>query len=467
MNAMDHQLNSDNSGFIHEIGSHSVAGEDMYVHCVDRGNSRVRHTADDLRQDEPDTLALYLYRRKSSSPIVNRWILWAKGYLHNKRKNVRRIRDLNVYFPVENHPTPIVFDSVGPKHSKKIRRMQKAVNNKKREHKYKYGVMVPNTYIHALALDFDQNETEWNASMRSELTSVNDFNTFEIYNLEDKDQKRAELEKIGYSCIPLHMIFDVKQCGRHKSRLVAGGHRMKDVDQYDTYCSNVKTKSLRYLFAIAQLNSYEVISCDIKNAYLHAKSSAKCFTVLGKEYAACGMAGTGHLARIDKALYGLPTSGADWHAYLAKVLHDLGYKQTWADKDVWMRLDTRTNTYEYAASYTDDLLFFSNDPTSQLAQITGKSDKFGGFKIKGGEGPTYHLGIDYEKVTINGESFFKMTSETFAGEAMRKLETIKLALDPKRYSRKSVQYHKGPIPEGYMPENDTSEKLGLVEHRMF
>ena len=122
---------------------------------------------------------------------------------------------------------------------------------------------------------------------------------------------------------------------------------------------------------------------------------------------------------------------------------------------------------EYAASYTDDLLFFSNDPKSQLAQITGKSDKFGGFKIKGGEGPTYHLGIDYEKVTINGESFFKMTSETFAGEAMRKLETIKLALDPKRYSRKSVQYHKAPIPEGYMPENDTSEKLGLVEHRMF
>ena len=100
---------------------------------------------------------------------------------------------------------------------------------------------------------------------------------------------------------------------------------MKDVEEFDTFCSNVRTKSLRYLFAIAQMNDLSVISCDVKNAYLYAKSSAKTFTVLGKEFELAGLPGTGQLAKIDKALYGLPTSGADWHTFLANVLDKLGY----------------------------------------------------------------------------------------------------------------------------------------------
>ena len=32
---------------------------------------------------------------------------------------------------------------------------------------------------------------------------------------------------------------------------------------------------------------------------------------------------------------------------------------------------------------------------------------------------------------------------------------------------KQVQFRKSPVPEKYKPEDDTSEKLGLEEHRMF
>eukprot|EP00977_Amphora_coffeiformis_P026565 scaffold27829_cov160-Amphora_coffeaeformis.AAC.1 len=40
---------------------------------------------------------------------------------------------------------------------------------------------------------------------------------------------------------------------------------------------------------------------------------------------------------IDKALYGLRTSGARFHAKFADTLRTLGFTPTYADPDVWIR----------------------------------------------------------------------------------------------------------------------------------
>ena len=39
----------------------------------------------------------------------------------------------------------------------------------------------------------------------------------------------------------------------------------------------------------------------------------------------------GHLMRVDKALYGLKSSGARWHDRLADVLRDMGFTPSKAD----------------------------------------------------------------------------------------------------------------------------------------
>ena len=40
---------------------------------------------------------------------------------------------------------------------------------------------------------------------------------------------------------------------------------------------------------------------------------------------------------IRKALYGLKSSGVAFRAHLVETLHDIGFKPTKADPDVWIR----------------------------------------------------------------------------------------------------------------------------------
>ena len=40
---------------------------------------------------------------------------------------------------------------------------------------------------------------------------------------------------------------------------------------------------------------------------------------------------------ITRALYGLKSSGAAWHAHFAETLNGLGYFPSKADPDVWLK----------------------------------------------------------------------------------------------------------------------------------
>jgi hypothetical protein len=47
------------------------------------------------------------------------------------------------------------------------------------------------------------------------------------------------------------------------------------------------------------------------------------------------------------ALYGLKSSGAAFRSKLAGVLHDMNYRLSLADPDVWMRPATKPNGFKY------------------------------------------------------------------------------------------------------------------------
>jgi hypothetical protein len=68
---------------------------------------------------------------------------------------------------------------------------------------------------------------------------------------------------------------------------------------------------------------------------------------------------------IVRALYGLKSAGAAWHAHLASSLASLNYKSCLADPDIWLReanLPNGSTYYEYLAVYVDDFLCISNTP---------------------------------------------------------------------------------------------------------
>jgi Reverse transcriptase (RNA-dependent DNA polymerase) len=112
---------------------------------------------------------------------------------------------------------------------------------------------------------------------------------------------------------------------------------------------------------IAALNDLDVLAANIQGAYLNAPCGEKVYTICGPEFGK----DEGRIGVITKALYGLKTSGFQWHVHLAETLHDMKFKMCAADNDVWYRAavkDNSTEYYEYVLVYTDDILAISHAP---------------------------------------------------------------------------------------------------------
>ena len=78
------------------------------------------------------------------------------------------------------------------------------------------------------------------------------------------------------------MIFAVRHNGRHKARLVAGGHLTPDPVE-SIYSGIVSTRSHRLVIFLAMLNEMEVWGADFINAYLEAITKEKLYIVAGPE----------------------------------------------------------------------------------------------------------------------------------------------------------------------------------------
>ena len=121
--------------------------------------------------------------------------------------------------------------------------------------------------------------------------------------------------------------------------------------------------------------------------YLEAKTKEKVYIIGGTGFGEL----EGHTLIIYKALYGLKSSGARWYEKLVDSLRAIGFSQSKADCDVWMRRDG--DIYEYIAVYTDDLAIAASDPK----KIMDALERDAGFKLKGVGPITYHLGCDYSR----------------------------------------------------------------------
>jgi Reverse transcriptase (RNA-dependent DNA polymerase) len=119
--------------------------------------------------------------------------------------------------------------------------------------------------------------------------------------------------------------------------------------------------------------------------------------LLGSKYTRKGIAGgefgslAGHTLLIDKALYGLRSSGLCCHEKFADILRDIGFQQCKAESDIWMR--KKLDVYEYIAVYVDDLAIAVIDPGEIVDTLKSKHKL--NFK---GVGPlAFHLGCDFQR----------------------------------------------------------------------
>ena len=75
---------------------------------------------------------------------------------------------------------------------------------------YKYGSNVPQDYNHAVELDKHNGNTKWQDSTALEMAQLHEYKTF-------KDLGKGGKLPEGYQKIRVHLVFDMKHDGHHKS----------------------------------------------------------------------------------------------------------------------------------------------------------------------------------------------------------------------------------------------------------
>ena len=361
------------------------------------------------------------------------------------------LKDLKHAYPVElaqysianNLEDEPAFAWWVPHTLKKRERILKKIKSKYWQRSHKYGIRIPKSVQEALKIDEETNTTYWRDAIEDEMRKIKEMDVFKVY-----DGKPEDL--FGYKCISTHMIFDIKlgENLRRKARLVADGHKT-DPPSSVTYSSVVSRVSVRICLLIAALNELDLQAADVENAYLLAKCREKVCIVAGPEFGDM----KGKTLIINRALYGLKSSGASFRSFLAERLDDMGFKPSIADPDVWMRPAVKSDGekyYEYILCYVDDILVLSVDAEKPLKEIAAvlplKKNKIAP--------PEFYLGAKLEKKNLNGKEMWTMNSTDYLKAALDNVLNQMEKRGVKIPSRVST-----PMAAGYLPELDLSPEL--------
>ena len=246
---------------------------------------------------------------------------------------------------------------------------------------FQFGILIPRNHKHAMEIDMKSGNKNWYLAEQQELKQIYAYNTF-----IDKGKNFILPEE--YTKIKVHFVYAIKHDGRYKARLVAGGHLTKE-PEHSIYSGVVSLKGIRIVTFLGELNNIPIYSTDIGNAYLEAKTKEKVYIIAGHEFGPL----EGHTLIINKALYGLHSSGLRWHEHLADSLRIMGFSTTKAENDIWIKQNG--NHYEYIASYVDDLCIVTQHPKLIINHL----EKVVQNKLKQISPIKYHLGCDYFRDT--------------------------------------------------------------------
>ena len=118
--------------------------------------------------------------------------------------------------------------------------------------------------------------TKWQDAVKKEVTALIHFGCFAFMG---KDFKPAS----GYQYCRLHFVYAIKNDMQFKARLVCDGSRI-DPRGLSTRATVVKGISVRLLDIIAESQSLRILTGDIGNAFIQAKTNEKVFTKVGPEF---------------------------------------------------------------------------------------------------------------------------------------------------------------------------------------
>jgi len=115
---------------------------------------------------------------------------------------------------------------------------------------YMYGFQVPRNHVEAMELDRTNGNSMWRYAEITELNQIDEYKSF-------IDKGIGFNPGPDFKKIRVHMMYAVKHDGRHKARLVAGGH-LTETPIDSVYSSVVSLRGIRILAFLGELNGLKV-----------------------------------------------------------------------------------------------------------------------------------------------------------------------------------------------------------------
>lgn len=138
-----------------------------------------------------------------------------------------------------------------------------------------FEIQVINTIVESENLDLINKNYYWKEVIKRRLNEV--WIAFQLVG--DTCQIPTASKETKY-----HFIFDLKMDLTRKVFFVVGVHLNKNVPKHSSYSSVVSRKNARIRFTLATLNSQQIITRDIRNAYLNAKPLETCDIEVRDDY---------------------------------------------------------------------------------------------------------------------------------------------------------------------------------------
>jgi hypothetical protein len=146
---------------------------------------------------------------------------------------------------------------------------------------------------------------------------------------------------------------------RYKARFVCKGFTQTEgIDYFDTYSPVVHITSLRMILALACKNDWDLISMDIKTAFLNAPVDETIYVQQPHGFVAKGK--ENYVLRLLRSLYGLKQAPRNFNIHLTATLEALGFQSCPADPCVFFHY-SKDGKVCLVSVYVDDLVLTGND----------------------------------------------------------------------------------------------------------
>ena len=158
----------------------------------------------------------------------------------------------------------------------------------------------------------------------------------------------AKSKPIGTRCV-----FTFKD-GIGKARVVARGDRQTEDTYLDTYSPTMNVELLRLLLKIALDGDLNVVTFDIKRAYLNAMLHEDIYIEIPDGFHLLGqdLDRRKYVLKLERALYGLKQSGRAWYEELTETLKSFGFIPLKREPTVFIHPEKHI----LLATYVDDLV---------------------------------------------------------------------------------------------------------------